>query len=428
MNRIVSTIIILSFSMTFAFSQDLSLKEKALEKFNAEHYDDAINLLEQALEQSNDDAEIYYYLVFFTHYRAYDSRLLKGYDFAYSERIFEYFNKALELNPNYGDAKYFYSAECGSNAMVAMRNYNSEKLKYFYELAFQKGTFPNWLIEFGRNLLTSCSENAILFTAGDVDFNICSYLQVCENFRMDITVIPLALIDRPWYVNFLKNGLENGVRKINIDLTEEQIMDIRPFKWRETNIFIDISPADRIKFDLTEDLKMEWTVEPDLQSGRIHSKIEGDEPIRRTLLSPQRAILLQIVEDNFAERPIYFSNFAEPSFYGGLNEYFQNCGLVSRLTPIKTAGMEYRIDVSILEQLLKSENLIDYKNVKENDMPRVSGIAVRGYPMALMNLANHYRLSGKESELKQLIELYKNQMKIDFDVEYEKIILNELEK
>jgi hypothetical protein len=229
-------------------------------------------------------------------------------------------------------------------------------------------------------------------------------------------------------VNFLKKGLENTVRKVNIELKEEQIMDIRPFKWRETNIFIDISSADRLKFGLPEDYKMEWAVAPDLQSYRMHSKIEGEEATRRTLLSPQRAILLQIVEDNFAERPIYFSIGADPSFLGGLEVYFQNCGLVNRLTPIKTVDTQYQIDVVKLEQLFKAENLTDYKDVKENDFPRISGMAVYGYPFALFKLAGYYRFLRQENELKRLTELYKSQLKIGMNVEYEEYVTKELEK
>lgn len=427
MNRLFLLLMATIISMT-AFSQDLTLKEQALEKFKLEHYDDAINLLEQALKHSPNDPEVYYYLGWFNHYRAYDSRPLKGYDYAYSEQILEYLDKAIELNPYYGDAKYFYSAECGSLALAEMENYDAEKVKYYYELAYKKGTFPDWLIEYGKNYLNTCDKNAILFVGGDADFNICSYLQICKNFRTDITVIPIGFIDRPWYINFLKNGLENSVQKINIGLTEKQIMDIRPFKWRETNIFIDISPTDRLKFVLPEDFKMEWTVAPDLQSYRMHSKIEGEEATRRTLLSPQRAILLQIVEDNFAERPIYFTNSAEPSFYGGLNEYFQNCGLVSRLTPIKTKDTKYQIDLTKLEQLFRPENLTYFRNVKENNFPRISRVVVYSYPFAILNLANIYRHSGKETELKQLIELYKNHLKIGFDEEYEEYIEKELEK
>jgi len=403
------------------------LKEQALEKFKLEHYDDAITLLEQAVIHSPDDPEIYYYLGWFNHYRAYDSRLLRNFDEAYVEQIFKYLKKALELNPNFGDAKYFYGAECCANADWAMQRYDAKKVKYYYERAFKIGAYPDWLLEFGRNFLASCSENAILFTAGDADLGVSRYLQFCENVRPDITVIPIANIDRPWYVKFYKNGLEETVRKINIELTDEQIMEIRPFKWRETNMYIDISPAYRLKYNLPNDYKMVWNVEPDLQSGRIHSKM-GEEPIRRTLLSPQRAMVLQIVEDNFSERPIYFSNFAEPSFYGGLEEYFQNCGLVSRLTPIKTNDTNFKIDENKIEQLLKAENLTFYKNVKANDIPRISGIVVYGYPMALMNLAESYRLEGKERELKQLIEFYKNHVKLNINERYEEWVLYHLEK
>jgi len=61
MNRLFLLLTATILSMT-VFSQEISLKEQALEKFKSEHYNDAINLLEQALKQSPDDAEIYYYL------------------------------------------------------------------------------------------------------------------------------------------------------------------------------------------------------------------------------------------------------------------------------------------------------------------------------------------------------------------------------
>ena len=106
-------ILTISFLNVNLFAQENNLKEKALQEFKNEHYDEAISLLEKALEKTTNDAEIYYYLGFFNHYRAYDSRPLNGYDFSYSAQIFEYLNKAIELNPDYGDAKYFYGDEIG---------------------------------------------------------------------------------------------------------------------------------------------------------------------------------------------------------------------------------------------------------------------------------------------------------------------------
>jgi hypothetical protein len=81
-------IMLLAFLIQIAQGQVPNLKEQALEKFREEHYDEAIALLEQAAKLTPDDAEVFYYLGWFNHYRAYDSRPLSGYDFTYSERIF----------------------------------------------------------------------------------------------------------------------------------------------------------------------------------------------------------------------------------------------------------------------------------------------------------------------------------------------------
>ncbi|MBP7462363.1 MAG: hypothetical protein KBA26_13830 [Candidatus Delongbacteria bacterium] len=428
MRRWFSIIWILLLMVSVVFSQEKSSKEKALEEFKNEHYTQAIDWLEKALKESPQDAEIYYYLGWFNHYRAYDSRPLGGYDYSYSEQIFNYLDKALELNPDYGDAKYFYGAECSGNAFIAMQNNDADKLKYYYQLAYQKGAYPDWLIEFGKNILMNCEENAILFTGGNADFDICSYLQLCQNFRNDVTVIPIGNIDRPWYVSFLKNGLKNCVRSVSISLTEHQIMDIHPFKWKSTEVAISVSSGDKLKFGLPEDYHMAWTVDPDLTSERMHSKIEGEEAKKRTYLSPQRAVLLQIVEDNFDKRPIFFSNFASPIFYGGLEDHFQNRGLVSQLLPIKTQDSDYVYDASAIEKLIDSGNLSRYKTIKNNDFPRISGIVISGYSSAFLNLAEVYRKSDRKNELNKLIELYKKCIIIDFKPDYEQMVLDQLEQ
>jgi len=426
MQQTVCVLFVVIFSLSVTFSQETTLKEKALEEFKSEHYNEAIDLLEKARIESPDDAEIYYYLGWFSHYRAYDSRPLSGYDYSWSEQIFKYLDKALELNPDYGDARYFYGAECSGNAFIAMQNYDAGKLKYFYQLAYKKGAYPDWLIEFGKNVLMNCDEDAILFTGGNADFDICSYLQLCENYRTDITVIPIGNIDRPWYVKFLKEGLKNAVRNIKINLTEQQIMDIHPYKWDTTGIFINISHIDKLKYNLSDDYKMQWTITPDLTSYRMHTKIEGEKEKNRTFLSPQRAMLLQIIEDNFAERPIYFSGFASPTLYGGLDDYFQNCGLISKLLPIKTKDSDYAFDEAKTEEFIRKENFVNYLSIKENDFPRISGIVMSGYSNAVLNLADFYRKSDRKEKLEWLIRLYTEQLKIDFDPGYEQMVLKEL--
>lgn len=419
-------LLILIFSVSGLFAQNNSFKEQALEEFKKEQYNQAINLLEEALEISPDDAEIYYYLGFFNHYRAYDSRPLKGYNFKYSSKIFKYLDKAIELDPNYGNAKYFYGAECSGNAFASLQNNDLSKFKYFYKLAYKKGAYPKWLLEFGRNMLNSCAENSILFAAGNADFDICSYLQLHENFRSDITIVPIGNIDRPWYINFLKKGLEGGVKSIQISLTEDQIFDIHPFKWRETIITIPINKKSQKRYNMDDVNSLQWLVKPDLNSERNHSKIQGETVKKRTYLSPQRAMLIQIVEDNFEERPIYFSNLGNQFFFAGLDLFFQNSGFVSRLTPVETTGTEFEYDFENMEKLLKKENLKDYSSIKENNIPRISGIAFAYHEM-VVKLATYYKGNDEMNKLKNIKKMYSDYLLIGFNIKNEKHYSEKLE-
>jgi hypothetical protein len=401
-----------------------NLKEQALEEFKNEQYNKAIALLERAAKLTPDDAEVFYFLGWFNHYRAYDSRPLKGYDFEYSTRIFDYLDKALILNPGYGDAKYFYGAECSANAFQAMQNSDAEKLKYYYKLADEKGAYPAWLKEFGRNFLNSCDKNAILFTGGNADFDVCLYLQLHEQVRTDITLIPIGNIDRPWYVRFLKIGLRGAVKRVDLNLTDEQILDMHPYKWEPSIVPIAVSEGDKGEFGLNNSYQLQWLVNPDLFSDRMHSQIESEPAKKRSYLSPQRAILLQLVEDNFSQRPICFSNFCSPMLFSGLEVYFQNCGLVSRLIPVQTKHTDYSFDYDKMENLLQDINTNEFKTLLHSDMPRISGIIVAGYYNTLLNLYDKYYKTNNKNAKVQLKQLFEKHLKIGYDPEFE----NEIQK
>ncbi len=196
-------------------------------------------------------------------------------------------------------------------------------------------------------------------------------------------------------------------------------MDIHPFKWDTTMVSIKVSSDGKRQFSLTDNYLFQWQVEPDLFSERMHSKIESEKAKNRTYLSPQRAILLQIVEDNFSKRPIYFSNFCSPTFYGGLNVYFQNCGLVSRLTPILTKDTDFAFDHSKMKELLQEQNLINFKTLINSDMPRISGIIVSGYYNTLLNLSERYEMTNDLKGKNNLKLLFEKHLKIGYDTEFE---------
>jgi hypothetical protein len=172
---------------------------------------------------------------------------------------------------------------------------------------------------------------------------------------------------------------------------------------------------------------MEWVIEPDLISNRMVAKIEGENLHPRTYLSPTRAMLLNIIETNKWERPIYFSNTFETYFLAGLDNYFQNCGLVSKLIPIKTNKTKWNINVPVLENLVLNTNLDKLKTIIDNDQPRASGI-IGLYSSSYYWLADYYRSAGRENDISRVIDKYKQNLMIGFKPDSEKRYLNAIEK
>ena len=162
-----------------------------------------------------------------------------------------------------------------------------------------------------------CSTAAILFAGGNGDFDVCSYLQLHEGYRRDVSVLPVGYTDRPWYAGYLRDGLEGAQRPLALSLSDEQILEMRPFKWDTLEVRIPVSEALREEFSLPEDAVLAWTVAPDFASERLNGKLNDEKARPRTYLSPQRAVMLQIVEDNYASRPIFSPVWAIRSFSPG---------------------------------------------------------------------------------------------------------------
>ena len=390
--------------------QQADLKNEALAAFRKADYKTAIDLLKQAKDKDPDNAELYYYLGYFSHYLAYDSRPLIGYDESYSDKVLQYLNKAIELDTDLGDAYYFIGAEYGARAIQALQEGNENTYISAYQSAFIKKAFPKWLIEYADNILKSCDEQAILFVGGDAEFNPIQYLQTVKNYRKDVTVIPLGLLDRPWYVKRLAHGLKNILSKAPISLSDKQIFDMHPYKWDTLTIEIPINQQMKQELSLGALTKMKWTLAPDLRSGN------------RTYLNPGKAVLANIVETNHWERPIYFSLGCHPRFSAGLDEYLMLDGFVNKLLPIKTKDTEFAINPDKIERiLLVAANFKNLSDVEYHNMPRVSNILLNYYQV-LYKLAQYYHQNNQNQKIRDIVSFIKTNMTINALPNKEKII------
>ena len=351
-----------------------ALIEQAKAAFDKANYHQALDYLKAALAEAPDNPEVNYYLGFFLHYLCYDSVPLSGYGREHSDQILRYLERAIELDPSHGNAHYFLGAEYGVRAREALRAGRYDDAVAELQRAREAGGLPDWLLEYARNTLRSCDQNAILFCGGDAETNPLEFLQWVDGFRTDVTVVPVALLDRPWFAQILRNGAGSLVQPGLVDWTENQILEMRPYKWQKNDILIPVAVGVLESTDL-EVAACEWTVEPDL--GR------GEEMV---YLSAGRALLANVLQNNQYRRPVYFSMGCSPQIYQGLDKYLKTVGFTLALQPIEPADP---LDVDrTVALLLDSSNFTALPTLRDHDMPRASGV-LRNYQVVFLNVAAH---------------------------------------
>ena len=395
--RRVSSIFLVFLFSVLLYSQELNLKKRALKEFNNSNYKKAYSLFKQAVSEYPDDAEIYYYLGYSLHHILYDVPP-REYDEKKSNEILKYLYKAVELNPDMGDAYYFIGVEHGTRALFYMRIGDTLRVKGEYTKAREKGGYPNWLLELNRNTLKSCDSNAILFTFGDALTHPIWYCQFVENYRKDITVVSGGLLNYTPYVKFVKNGLEGYFIPLPITWDEEKIEGMKLEEWKTKKIKIPLSEEVKERFNLsTAKEVIEWELKPDYMRDSVG------------FLNPSTALILDVIKNNRWKRPVYFTLVWPENRMPKLGSHLQLCGLTYRLLPVDVK--EYRIEMNLKEierVLLDPESYRYISTVKDSKIPYCSHL-LQYYQYVLRELAKHYIDNGdytKGLEIMEKMEKY----------------------
>lgn len=387
-------IILLFFFPVCVYGQ---LLNSALDK---QDYNEVIRLLKDSLQKNPDDSKLYCDLGHYYHYRAYDWRPIIGYNESYPDSVLYFLEKAILINPNYRESFYWLHAQYGARAGEALVNNQIAKYKHEYQSAIDKGAMPKWLLEFGRNTLNSCDSNAILFASGDLTFNAVSCVQLFENLRLDVSVIPLGLCGRPNYAKLYKYGIKNIIKPVNIRFSDEQIMDMRPYPWDTLDIKVKIPSKLKHLYNLGTDY-FKWRLAPDMTSGRS------------TYMSPWLALFAEIIEANQFERPIYFATGFREKSLAGLLPYTINCGIVYKLVPFITKGTVFEMDTNIFEKvLLNKNNFKDFKDVELHNFPSNSQMLLN-YHVAFCRLSEYYKKIGVKNKTPELKDFIRNNVSSD---------------
>jgi hypothetical protein len=211
--------------------------------------------------------------------------------------------------------------------------------------------------DYASNFLNSVDKNGIIFTYGDNDTYPLWYAQEVEGIRTDVRVVNLSLIAVDWYINKLRNRVNDSPAiKLSIPADKymykslNQIVLPEPGRdqvasmsiydalqlaasgqngvggfpyWPTRNVYI---PIDKAKFMQSNMLKMDSTMQ-------LVDAIPIALPANNYLQKDDIAIL-DLIASNINDRPIYFSVTCREDKMMGLADYSQMEGLGLRIIPV----------------------------------------------------------------------------------------------
>ncbi len=208
--------------------------------------------------------------------------------------------------------------------------------------------------DYASNFLESCAPNAIIFTYGDNDTYPLWYAQEVEKVRTDVRVVNLSLIAVDWYINSLRRKV-NDSAPIKMVLTEDQIRGRKRVQVPiDTKSEKELSLGAALKF-LGEDhpippydsyfptKKLYIPVDKSraVANGMVSSidstvvdRINFSLGGKSGLIKGDMAVL-DIINSNIWDRPIYFAVTCRPESLLGLGSYLELEGLGLRIIPKK---------------------------------------------------------------------------------------------
>ncbi|MBN2415927.1 hypothetical protein JXO52_08795 [bacterium] len=215
----------------------------------------------------------------------------------------------------------------------AVRYGNAARMVSLLQNAYESGAIPNWLLQYSNDLLSSCDDHGILFTAGTLDTIGAWYLQHIVHYRRDVTVVPVGLLAHPWFVLSLAERERIVVQCIDVGMERIDIC----------NGTLPDSGRGPLRIPL---IARGETPAPD----RLSEYPAFDPVLRRSHNFTPASLrwVTHLLEENRFKRPVHFSLPAAAKLFSSIPAHCTLCGLTYAVRP----GREEKVDCEIGEQIL----------------------------------------------------------------------------
>lgn len=228
----------------------------------------------------------------------------------------------------------------------------------------KKAKYPKEYEELARTYLENCNQNAILFTRGDTDTFPLWYMQEKKNYRKDVAVVNLSLIQTFWYSEMQEelNGLN-----FTTDLQYMRENEIYYMLYDYINTRESVKALDLIREVKGTPLDDQFNAPKVEQPKNLRLTVASEEiefPYPKAYTKFDELMILDLIESN-PERTIYATSPNNLLDRVRLVRYFANRGMVYEFTSDDDIKIHDAITDSIWAkelQHLDSKIFTDWRN------------------------------------------------------------------